>query len=119
MIKAVDGGGGRGIRLAEEEAGLEKALRRAIEESPSRQIFAEKAAVSGYRHIEVQIIGDHHGNIRHLWERECSIQRRCQKIFELAPSSITDRRLVSQVIQAAMRMARKVVASFLWSTMPS
>jgi len=108
MIKAVDGGGGRGIRLVNEEPELEGALRRAIEESPSKAVFVEKAAVSGYRHIEVQVIGDNHGNITHLWERECSIQRRYQKVIEIAPSTVSDRDLVSQVIESALRMANKV-----------
>lgn len=108
MIKAVDGGGGRGIRLIKDEAGLQSGLNRAIQESPSRKVFAEKAAVSGFRHIEVQIIGDTHGNITHLWERECSIQRRYQKIVEMAPSSIQDRKLVAQVIDHALRMAQRV-----------
>lgn len=108
MIKAVDGGGGRGIRLVEDPASLESLLARAIEESPSKQVFVEKAAVQGYRHIEVQIAGDYHGNVTHLWERECSIQRRYQKVVELAPSSLTDRKLIARVIEAALRMAKKV-----------
>ena len=108
MIKAVDGGGGRGIRLVHEEVDLESALTRAIEESPSKQVFVEKAAISGFRHVEVQIVGDHHGTISHLWERECSIQRRFQKVVELAPSTVTDRQLIATVINSALRMARKV-----------
>lgn len=111
MIKAVDGGGGRGIRLVNEESEVQGAIRRAVEESPSKAVFVEKAAVSGYRHIEVQIIGDNHGNVAHLWERECSIQRRYQKVIELAPSTIPDRQLVGQVIESALRMARKVSGS--------
>lgn len=58
--------------------------------------------------MEVQIVGDGMGNVRHLWERECSIQRRFQKVVEFAPSSIRDRRVVERVIESAMRMARKV-----------
>ncbi|TKX21755.1 putative carbamoyl-phosphate synthase L chain-1 [Elsinoe australis] len=108
MIKAVDGGGGRGIRLVEDPASLEGLLVRAIDESPSKQVFVEKAAVQGYRHIEVQIAGDYHGNVTHLWERECSIQRRYQKIVELAPSSLTDRKLIARVIEATLRMAKKI-----------
>ena len=108
MIKAVDGGGGRGIRLVNEESELEAALRRAIEESPSKAVFVEKAAISDYRHVEIQVIGDNHGNVTHLWERECSIQRRYQKVVELAPSTIIDRRLVAQVIESALKMADKV-----------
>ncbi|GAM85569.1 hypothetical protein ANO11243_035760 [Dothideomycetidae sp. 11243] len=108
MIKAVDGGGGRGIRLVEDPADLNSSLARAIEESPSRQVFVEKAAISGYRHVEIQIVGDGWGNVTHLWERECSIQRRYQKVVELAPSTITDRKLVAAVIEAALRIARKI-----------
>lgn len=75
MLKAVDGGGGRGIRLVRGEEELEGAFRRAQAESPSRSIFAEKALVEGCRHVEVQIVGDGR-EVRHVWERECSIQRR-------------------------------------------
>ncbi|KAJ9640335.1 hypothetical protein H2199_005874 [Coniosporium tulheliwenetii] len=107
MLKAVDGGGGRGIRLVKTEQDLEPMFRRAVEESPSRQLFAERAAVEGFRHIEVQIVGDGQ-DVRHLWERECSIQRRYQKIVEQAPSSVADRELVGMVIAAALRMARKI-----------
>lgn len=108
MVKAVDGGGGRGIRLIRKMDDLQSLVTRAIEESPSKQVFAEKAAVDGYRHVEVQIVGDSQGNVMHLWERECSIQRRYQKIVELAPSTVVDRRIVAPVIDAAVKMARKV-----------
>ncbi|KAI0449940.1 PycA protein [Xylaria acuta] len=108
MLKAVDGGGGKGIRLVRQESDLENAARRAIAESPSRQIFVEKAAIDGFRHIEVQIVGDSSGQVRHLWERECSIQRRYQKIIEQAPSTIRDRKFVGEIIEAAMRMARHI-----------
>ena len=108
MVKAVDGGGGRGIRLVRNMDDLKSFVTRAIEESPSKKVFAEKAAVDGYRHVEVQIIGDGKGNIMHLWERECSIQRRYQKIVELAPSTVQDRRTVAPVIELAVKMAKKV-----------
>ncbi|KAK5124564.1 hypothetical protein LTR85_001781 [Meristemomyces frigidus] len=108
MVKAIDGGGGRGIRLIRSFGNLQSLVTRAIEESPSKQVFAEKAAVDGYRHVEVQIIGDSSGDIMHLWERECSIQRRYQKIVELAPSTVADRSVVAPVIEAAVRMARKI-----------
>lgn len=97
IIKAVDGGGGRGIRIVRGEEELASLAKRALQESPSGKAFAEKAAVDGYRHVEVQIIGDGKGNVRHLWERECSIQRRFQKVVEFAPSSISDRKLVAEV----------------------
>ncbi|KAK0123836.1 hypothetical protein ONS95_008830 [Cadophora gregata] len=113
IIKAVDGGGGRGIRIVRGEKDLASLAKRALQESPSGKAFAEKAAIDGYRHVEVQIIGDGQGNVRHLWERECSIQRRFQKVVEFAPSSISDRKLIGEVINAALRMARKVNYSSL------
>lgn len=108
MVKAVDGGGGRGIRLIRSEEALASSVKRAVEESPSKLLFAEKAAVDGFRHVEVQIIGDGRGNVTHLWERECSIQRRYQKIVEVAPSTVTDRKLVARVIDDAITMAKHV-----------
>jgi pyruvate carboxylase len=108
IIKAVDGGGGRGIRIVREEADLAGLMERALRESPQGQVFAEKAAIDGFRHVEVQIVGDGHGNVRHLWERECSVQRRFQKVVEFAPSSIKNRELVGRVIEAAIRMAKRV-----------
>ncbi|CZS94182.1 related to PYC1 Pyruvate carboxylase 1 [Rhynchosporium agropyri] len=108
FLKAVDGGGGRGIRIVRDEKVVASLVKRALQESPSGKAFAEKAAIDGYRHVEVQIIGDGQGNVRHLWERECSMQRRFQKVVEFAPSSIKDRKLVGEVINAALRMARKV-----------
>ncbi|KAF2963720.1 hypothetical protein GQX73_g9850 [Xylaria multiplex] len=108
MLKAADGGGGKGIRLVQQESDLESATTRAISEGYSGQIFVEKAAVKGFRHIEVQIVGDGSGQVCHLWERECSIQRRYQKIVERAPSTIGNRELVSRIIDAAMQMARQI-----------
>ena len=112
MIKAVDGGGGRGIRLVKEASELKGSFQRAVQESPSRHVFVEKAAVDGFRHIEVQVVGDGTGNVIHLWERECSIQRRYQKIIELAPSSargVDDgEKLVASIIEAAVGMAQRV-----------
>ncbi|KAK6440896.1 hypothetical protein LTR95_002890, partial [Oleoguttula sp. CCFEE 5521] len=108
MLKAVDGGGGKGIRLVRQESELESAAKRAMSESPSHEIFVEKAAIDGFRHIEVQIIGDGTGRVRHLWERECSVQRRFQKVVELAPSTIVDRGFAGQIIDAAVRMAKHV-----------
>jgi len=108
MVKAVDGGGGRGIRLIRKSEDLETSVKRAVEESPSKCVFAEKAAIDGFRHVEVQIVGDGNGNVMHLWERECSIQRRYQKIVELAPSTVTNREVIAPVIEAAVRMAKEV-----------
>jgi biotin carboxylase len=108
MVKAVDGGGGRGIRLIRNEESLPSAVKLAVAESPSKKLFAEKAAIDGFRHIEVQIIGDGNGGVTHLWERECSIQRRYQKVIELAPSVVPDRRVIAKVIEDALRMAKHV-----------
>ena len=108
MIKAVDGGGGRGIRLVGSEDALQNAVDRCVGESPSRTVFAEMAALKGFRHIEVQIVGDGRGAIKHLWERDCSIQRRFQKIVEVAPAPVPSRRVIAQAIEAAARMARKI-----------
>ena len=112
MLKAVDGGGGRGIRLVNREEDLDSLFQRATNESPSRKIFAEKAAVGDYRHVEVQILGDGK-DVCHFWERECSIQRRYQKIVEIAPSVIRDRRLVASVIGSAVRMAKRINYRYL------
>lgn len=107
MVKAVDGGGGRGIRLVKREDELQNAVERCINESPSNAVFAEQAAVEGYKHIEVQILGDGQGGIKHLWERDCSVQRRFQKIVEVAPApKIGSRRVIAKVIESAIRMAR-------------
>jgi pyruvate carboxylase len=108
MIKAVDGGGGRGIRLVREEAQLQSNARRAIEESPSKKVFAEKAAVDGFLHVEVQIIGDGSGNVQHLWERQCSIQRRYQKVVEIAPCLTPKRQFIAKIIDSAVLMAQQV-----------
>ncbi|KAF3012233.1 hypothetical protein E8E14_010460 [Neopestalotiopsis sp. 37M] len=108
MLKAVDGGGGRGIRTVRHADDLARLARLAVAESPSKQVFVERAAVSGFRHVEVQIIGDGKGSVRHLWERECSIQRRYQKIVEVAPSTVADRTLVGRIIEAALSMAARI-----------
>ena len=112
MVKAVDGGGGRGFGLGREMGELEGLVKRAVEESASRRVFAEKAAVDGWRHVEVQVLGDGRGGVRHLWERECSLQRRYQKVVEVAPSTVRDRGVVGRVVEVAVRMAEKVSSGF-------
>lgn len=82
MLKARDGGGGRGIRMVHEASEVPDSLLRCMNESPSKQVFIEKAIINA-KHIEVQILGDLHGNIIHLFERDCSAQRRYQKILEV------------------------------------
>lgn len=108
MIKATDGGGGRGIRLVENQDVLQNAVERCIAESPSGSVFAEQAAGNGYKHVEVQIIGDGRGGVKHLWERDCSVQRRFQKIVEVAPAPVSRRAVVKNAIEAAVRMARDI-----------
>ncbi|KAI0765275.1 hypothetical protein C8Q74DRAFT_1205439 [Fomes fomentarius] len=106
VLKALDGGGGRGIRLVNQLDQIEDAYERCLGESPSRRIFAEKALVGpDWKHIEVQIVGDGHGNVTHLWERECSVQRRFQKIVEMAPSTLGPT-MVRPLLEAAVKMAR-------------
>lgn len=114
MIKAVDGGGGRGMRLVRVWEDLEASVERAGRESASGRVFVEKAVVEGWRHVEVQVLGDGEGGVRHLWERECSLQRRFQKVVELAVSTVVDRGVVGRVIEAAMRMAREVSAVMIF-----
>ncbi|KAL0957993.1 hypothetical protein HGRIS_000168 [Hohenbuehelia grisea] len=108
MIKALDGGGGRGIRVVEHEGTLEESFKRCLGESPSRQLFVEKALTGpGWKHIEVQIVGDGQGGVTHFWERECSVQRRFQKVVEAAPSSLP-RAAVSPLFDASLKMAAKL-----------
>ena len=89
LVKASAGGGGRGMKLAKTEADLENAVRTAKTEAKAAfgddAVYLEKY-LQGPRHIEVQVIADTHGNVAHLWERDCSLQRRNQKVFEEAPS---------------------------------
>ena len=93
MLKAAAGGGGRGMRLVDEEAKLEAALAGAQRESKAAfgddTIYLEKAVVRA-RHIEIQVFGDQQGNVVHLFERDCSVQRRNQKVIEEAPSPALD-----------------------------
>ena len=109
MIKAAAGGGGKGMRLAHNEAGLKEALDMAKMEAGSAfgndEIYIEKY-VEEPRHIEIQILGDEHGNIIHLGERDCSIQRRNQKLLEEAPSTLLDEGLRQQMGEVAVNAAR-------------
>lgn len=109
MIKAVDGGGGRGIRLIHQHQASElgSLVARARSESPSQTVFVEKAAVDGFHHVEVQVLGDGTGTVHHLHERDCSVQRRFQKIVECAPS-LLDRSIIEKVSEAALRIARTI-----------
>ena len=89
MLKATNGGGGRGIRRCDNEKEMDSNFDRVISEATkafgSPEIFIEKCVLTP-KHIEVQVLADHHGNVVHLFERDCSIQRRNQKLIEIAPS---------------------------------
>ncbi len=109
LVKAAAGGGGKGMRLVHEESELESSLRGARSEAKSAfgdgRIFIEKY-VLGPRHIEFQILADHHGSVVHLFERECSIQRRHQKVVEETPSMALTPQLRMEMGEAAVNAAR-------------
>ncbi|WP_224490868.1 acetyl-CoA carboxylase biotin carboxylase subunit [Robertkochia flava] len=109
LIKASAGGGGKGMRIVEKEGDLASQMERAISEAKAAfgdgAVFIEKY-VSSPRHIEVQVLADTHGNTVHLFERECSIQRRHQKVVEEAPSSVLTPELREKMGQAAIHVAR-------------
>jgi len=109
LIKASAGGGGKGMRVVEKEAEFESQMDRAISEATSAfgdgSVFIEKY-VREPRHIEIQIMADTHGNVVHLFERECSIQRRHQKVIEEAPSSVLTPELRSKMGEAAIMVAK-------------
>ena len=108
MIKAVAGGGGRGMRIVEDASKLEEAYARCQSEAKaafgSVQVYVERL-IRKARHIEVQIIGDRFGAISHLWERECTIQRRNQKLIEVAPTPSLSDVQRSRIIDAAKQLA--------------
>jgi len=109
LIKASAGGGGKGMRVVEKEENLEDQMKRAISEAESAfgdgSVFIEKY-VSSPRHIEIQVLSDTHGNYLHLFERECSVQRRHQKVVEEAPSVVLDDDLRAKMGEAAVKVAR-------------
>ncbi|HLF52005.1 acetyl-CoA carboxylase biotin carboxylase subunit [Flavobacterium sp.] len=109
LIKASAGGGGKGMRVVESEADFESQMDRAISEAISAfgdgSVFIEKYVASP-RHIEIQIMADSHGNVLYLFERECSIQRRHQKVIEEAPSSVLTPELRKKMGEAAILVAK-------------
>ena len=109
LIKASAGGGGKGMRVVEKEADFESQMDRAISEAISAfgdgSVFIEKYVASP-RHIEIQVMADSHGNILYLFERECSVQRRHQKVIEEAPSSVLTPELRKQMGEAAVLVAK-------------
>jgi len=109
LIKASAGGGGKGMRVVEKESDLESQMNRAISEATSAfgdgSVFIEKYVTSP-RHVEIQVMADSHGNVLHFFERECSIQRRHQKVVEEAPSSVLTPELREKMGQAAINVAK-------------
>jgi pyruvate carboxylase len=110
MVKAAMGGGGRGMRVVRDESELEVRLEEAQSEARSAfgdaSVFLEKFLAHA-RHLEVQILADAHGNLLHLYERDCSVQRRHQKVVEIAPASNLPASVRSELCDAALQLARK------------
>jgi propionyl-CoA carboxylase alpha chain len=111
LVKAAAGGGGKGMRIVHEQASLRDSIERAQSEAQSAfgdgRVFVEKY-IQEPRHIEFQIVADRHGNTAHLFERECSIQRRHQKVIEEAPSSVLTDEVRQKMGAAAVRAAESV-----------
>jgi len=109
MLKAVAGGGGKGMRLVEKREELKSALQAAQSEAQrsfgDREVYMEKAIINP-RHIEMQVLADEHGNTVYLGERECSIQRRHQKVLEEAPSPVVDPEMRRRMGEIAVRVAK-------------
>ena len=111
LIKAAAGGGGKGMRIVDHVDDFEEQMQLAVSEATSAfgdgSVFIERY-VSSPRHIEIQVLGDTHGNILHLFERECSIQRRHQKVIEEAPSSVLTEEIRQKMGKCAVDVARAV-----------
>jgi acetyl-CoA carboxylase biotin carboxylase subunit len=109
LIKATAGGGGKGMRVAESREVLLSALQQAKTEAQAAfgngGVYLEKYVLNP-RHVEVQIIADHHGNVVHLWERDCSVQRRHQKLIEQSPAPNLSDKTRKAICEAAVRMVR-------------
>src|SRR5215472_4158886 len=111
LIKASAGGGGRGMRIVHNIGEFKEAF--AAARGEAERAFADgtlliEKYVEGARHVEIQIFGDHHGNLIHLFERDCSIQRRHQKIIEESPSPAVTPQLRQRMAEAALALARKI-----------
>ncbi|MDN3586296.1 acetyl-CoA carboxylase biotin carboxylase subunit [Pedobacter aquatilis] len=111
LIKAAAGGGGKGMRIVEKVEDFEEQMKLAVSEATSAfgdgSVFIERYVTSP-RHIEIQVLGDTHGNIVHLFERECSVQRRHQKVVEEAPSSVLTPEIRAKMGKCAVDVARSV-----------
>ncbi|GAA2476732.1 acetyl-CoA carboxylase family protein [Streptomyces longisporus] len=116
MIKAVGGGGGRGMRVVRRAEELEEAWERCASEAQQGfgrdELYAERL-LEGARHIEVQVVGDGTGAVTHLWDRDCSAQRRHQKVIEIAPAPELSEDTRERILGAALRMARAARCSSL------
>ncbi len=110
-VKAVAGGGGRGMRKVDQPEDLPAALEQAMKEAGGAfgdpRVFLEQAVIRP-RHIEIQILADNHGNVMHLFERDCSIQRRNQKVIEIAPAPKLDEQLRKQLFKDAIAFAKEI-----------
>ena len=111
MVKATDGGGGKGMRRVESEAELASALERTASEAEAafgnRGLYLEKA-IDRPRHVEIQILGDRHGRLVQLFERDCSIQRRHQKVLEETPCAVLPESVLEQMSAVALRAAEAI-----------
>lgn len=111
MLKAALGGGGRGMRAVFSRDDLAEAYERSKSEAKAAfgndEVYVEKM-IQNPKHIEVQILGDEHGNIVHLWDRDCSIQRRHQKVVEIAPSMSLEKGLRAKICDAAVKVCESV-----------
>lgn len=111
MVKASLGGGGRGMRIIDKAEDVQQAFERARSEAKaafgSDEMYVEKF-INQPKHIEVQILGDTHGNVVHLYERDCSIQRRHQKVVEIAPSISLDDKLRQDICEAAVQLMENI-----------
>jgi pyruvate carboxylase len=107
MIKAALGGGGRGMRVVRNETELEDSYQRAKSEAKaafgSGEVYVEKL-IENPKHIEVQILGDKSGHVVHLYERDCSVQRRHQKVVEVAPSVSLSQELREKICESAVNL---------------
>ena len=111
IIKAAFGGGGRGMRVVREQASLKDSFERATSEAKSAfgngTVFVERF-LDRPKHIEVQLLGDSHGNVVHLYERDCSVQRRHQKVVELAPAKDLPTEVRDKILNDAVKLAKSV-----------
>src|SRR5260370_29026366 len=127
IVKAAMGGGGRGMRVVHDAAQLDALLEEAQGEARSAfgdaSVFLERYLPHA-RHLEVQILADHHGNLLHLYERDCSVQRRHQKVVEVAPAANLPARIRGELYAAAVQLARTanyrnaVSVEFLYAAAP-